>query len=166
MPELSDPLVVGLLLAYFVYLMILAGWIVLQRRPPLSTLSWLLSLAAPTIAEGLDVTVATFGIGVAVLLLTLLADLLGDEDLHVAADAGGAVRDRWQDGRLVGAGDPLSFPDAEAAVVDVRRPVTRLGGERGPGHVVACRGLDGAPLAVHQPSTPRVIDEAKLRSLQ
>ncbi len=36
----------GLSIAWFGYLLILAGWIVLQKREPVATLSWVLSLAA------------------------------------------------------------------------------------------------------------------------
>jgi cardiolipin synthase A/B len=40
------PLTLGLSLAWAAYLLVLSSWIVLQKRPPLSTLSWILSLAA------------------------------------------------------------------------------------------------------------------------
>ncbi|MFA4510378.1 PLDc N-terminal domain-containing protein, partial [Xanthomonas perforans] len=35
-----------LLAAYVLYLLWIAGWIVLQKREPVATLSWVLSLAA------------------------------------------------------------------------------------------------------------------------
>jgi cardiolipin synthase len=42
---LQSPLVWAVLLLWLAYLLWLAGWIVLQKREPIATLSWLLSLA-------------------------------------------------------------------------------------------------------------------------
>jgi cardiolipin synthase A/B len=41
----ATPFIVGLVVLWLVYLVILSIWIVLQKRPPISTLSWILSLA-------------------------------------------------------------------------------------------------------------------------
>ena len=43
---LPDNLMLWLVLGWAVYFVVLAGWIVLQRREPVATLSWLLALAA------------------------------------------------------------------------------------------------------------------------
>ena len=46
LPELSDEWQTGLSLAWTAYIAVLSIWIVLQKREPVSTLSWILALAA------------------------------------------------------------------------------------------------------------------------
>ncbi len=45
-PALPEPLGVAMSIAWLLYILALSVWIVLQKRPPLSTLAWILSLAA------------------------------------------------------------------------------------------------------------------------
>jgi len=45
-PTLPEPWGVAMSIAWLLYILALGVWIVLQKRPPLSTLAWILSLAA------------------------------------------------------------------------------------------------------------------------